>query len=1007
MNYRQILLTGIISLTGLWSAAAPEVSLQPDGTVALPYFEDFSGDEYLDLLEIIDINNDGRTWMWSDIVYDIRNRASEDNDADDWLLLPPMRFETGKSYELTFSARAVYSMYTERFEVKLGEGMYPEPADMTVTVMPARDVVRRTDMRAVITVEHDGIYRIGFHAISEAGAFRLALDDIRVAAPASALRPGEPTEGSVTPGAPGDLKAVLGFNVPSLTVNGKPLTEIDRLTVTRDGVELKEYASPTPGERIETEVPTVQGVNRFSIVAFNSYGKGESLDLSVFTGDDVPLPPSNVRMEVRDGKAYLLWDAPTVGENGGFIDPSALTYEIQRRSDFEYVEHSYSGTSYIDELPLNINSRPRQLFYCIRAISRGGKSLDSGDSNRYITGESMELPFSESFAGMTYEGDHYWHSINDGERWNLDNLLVFDNDGGAAKFAPANMGENSLFYTSRLSLEGASHPLLTFHYWSVKNSDMILEVMVSRENGEFETLRTFDFSDNHDVTGWKKGSVLLDAYTDAEYVLVGWKATAGGIQTVTALDAIDIRDVAASDLGVTLSAPSVASEGQPVMLTATVANLGATDASAFNIILSHESFGEEQRRVCELLPVGATADFEFSLPFRCAPGLKNGSYTVKVEWDGDVDYTNDTDRAVIGLRPGRLPAPSALTGYREDGAIRLEWDAPDMTGPVTDDMESYEPFLTAEFGDWITIDRDRQPTYRIVEAQLDDENEQISYVTLEYPNAGEPMAFQVFNPFDAGSSVAEGMCRSGRQALASFAAVKERNDDWLISPELSGEAQTVSFYARSGGASQWGCETLEVWWSSELQEPEKFTLIVPETEIPNGEWMEIRADMPEGARHFAVHCTSRIVMTLLIDDVTYIPKAAEAVLTGYNIYKDGTMMNTEPVEDTSFTDPSVDEDAVYHVCAVYQDGISAPSNSVAVADIHGSGLDMADSSVLRVMSRPGCIVVTAPAAIDAEVFNISGRKVADASGCGTLRFPMASGVYIVKANSRSFKVFVP
>ncbi len=81
---------------------------------------------------------------------------------------------------------------------------------------------------------------------------------------------------------------------------------------------------------------------------------------------------------------------------------------------------------------------------------------------------------------MDYDDGHYWHSINDGERWNLDNTIVFDNDGGAAKFAPANAGENSLFYTSRISLQGTDNPLLTFHYWHVKNSDMLLEVMVSK-----------------------------------------------------------------------------------------------------------------------------------------------------------------------------------------------------------------------------------------------------------------------------------------------------------------------------------------------------------------------------------------------------------------------------------------------------------------------------------------------------------------------------------------------
>ena len=98
----------------------------------------------------------------------------------------------------------------------------------------------------------------------------------------------------------------------------------------------------------------------------------------------------------------------------GIHRPETLTYEIQRRSDFEYVERSWSGREYVDELPENVNSRPRQLFYCVRSISKGGKSSYSGDSNRFITGGSFGLPFTESFANMDYDDGHYWHSINDG-----------------------------------------------------------------------------------------------------------------------------------------------------------------------------------------------------------------------------------------------------------------------------------------------------------------------------------------------------------------------------------------------------------------------------------------------------------------------------------------------------------------------------------------------------------------------------------------------------------------
>ncbi|MDE6126584.1 MAG: choice-of-anchor J domain-containing protein, partial [Muribaculaceae bacterium] len=995
MKLRKLLLCALAA-AGCPAVQAADVTVNPDGTVALPYFEDFQTEEFLDLFDIVDANNDGRSWMYSDIVFDMRNRTSDDADADDWLFLPPMEMRAACSYTLTFSARAVYSMYTERLEVKAGECREADPDAMTITLIPATDVVPKTDMRAVMTVPRDGIYRIAFHAVSAAGAFRLAIDDVRVDAPQSALRPGLPTDGAIVPTGAGELSAKLAFRVPETAVNGSRLSAVTRVEVLRGGRQVFEIQNPVPGSLVERDVATEQGDNQFSVTAYNDEGEGETLHLGVFTGDDVPLPPSNLRMEVRNGKAYLAWDAPTEGENGGFIDPSALTYEIQRRTDFQYVETAYAGTEYVDVLPDNTDSRPRQLFYCVKAISRGGKSTLSADSNRYITGGSTEPPFAESFAGQNYDDGHYWHSINDGERWNLDGTLVFDGDGGAAKFAPANPGENSLFYTSRISLKNCSYPLLTFHYWHVKNSDMLLEVMVSRENGEFSTLRSFDFSEDGDAAGWKKGAVLLDGFTDAEYVLVGWRATAGMIQAVTALDAVNLRDVPRADLAVSLSVPGSAAEGQPVMMTATVTNVGALEADGFRVSLHHEALGKVAERECGALPLGQSVEVEFSVPFNPAPGLKNGAYEARVEWESDTDFSNDTDRAVVQLRPGRLPKPTGLTGEMADGTVTLRWDSPAMSGEITDDMEDNEPFLTTDFGDWVTIDRDRQVTYRVVMPVFDDEQDQISYEYLEYPSAGSPMAFQVFNPSAAGAIVGDEVCRSGDQVLACFSAVKGRNNDWLISPELSGEAQTVRFHAVSAGDEMWGQEKIEVYWSDRLQEPELFTQVLSETSVPNGRWTEFSVDLPAGAKHFAIRCVSEIVMALFIDDVTYTPKDAEATLTGYEVLRDGAVVAAVPAGQTHFSDQAPADGSSYRVRAVYEEGVSPLSSAVAVSDLGGSGIDSPHASEVSVAASPGRIEVAGDATLEVTVYSLAGTAVAAKTGAWRISVDVASGIYIIE-----------
>ncbi len=272
MNLKNILFGMLLTIAAfpVWGS---DVSVNTDGSVNLPYFEDFKTDDHISLLDVVDANNDGRTWVYSDIVFDMRNKASEESDADDWLFLPPMSMMTDKSYELTFDARAVYSMYTERLEVKAGRGIAANPASMTITLIPATDVVHRTRMRAVITVPEDGMYRIAFHAISKAGAFRLAIDDIKVDSPLSALRPGAPSEGSLIPTEEGKLSAFLKFKVPALTVNGKPLGSIDRVEICRGDGILETISSPQPGTSVNMEVPTTQGTNRFSVRAYNSEGE--------------------------------------------------------------------------------------------------------------------------------------------------------------------------------------------------------------------------------------------------------------------------------------------------------------------------------------------------------------------------------------------------------------------------------------------------------------------------------------------------------------------------------------------------------------------------------------------------------------------------------------------------------------------------------------------------------------------------------------------------------------
>lgn len=86
---------------------------------------------------------------------------------------------------------------------------------------------------------------------------------------------------------------------------------------------------------------------------------------------------------------------------------------------------------------------------------------------------------------------------------------------------------------------------------------------------------------------------------------------------------------------------------------------------------------------------------------------------------------------------------------------------------------------------------------------------------------GEPLAWLLFNDQQALMDVSQQSCfeaHSGHQMMTTVSTVHDYmdptavSDDWLISPRLSGEAQTVSFYVKCIGSYK---EDSDVWYSTE------------------------------------------------------------------------------------------------------------------------------------------------------------------------------------------------
>lgn len=159
------------------------------GNEALPYALDFDDEDSFSHLTIIDANGDNTRWYreydwWIDALDDLYPAAcypySSTSDADDWLILPALPFESGRTYTLSFEVSTASDSYPEQLEVMMGA--VPSVEGMDNEIMPRTTYLCYDPVQECHSffVPATGSYHIGFHACSSADGAGLGVRTIRV-----------------------------------------------------------------------------------------------------------------------------------------------------------------------------------------------------------------------------------------------------------------------------------------------------------------------------------------------------------------------------------------------------------------------------------------------------------------------------------------------------------------------------------------------------------------------------------------------------------------------------------------------------------------------------------------------------------------------------------------------------------------------------------------------------------------------------------------------------------
>lgn len=969
------------------------------GDIIPPYTNGFAtADDFLPFTTI-DANEDYATWNWHESGSALMG-FSMDKDLDDWLMSAPVRLEAGKAYRLSVDARGESEYYTDIFEVRMGTGK--GAADMSTELIGATqltDAIYRT-YYSLITPKATGTYYIGIHAMSKKNMGSVYIDNFTIEAAIDDAAPAIVENVKFTAQPDGSAAIDLSFNAPARSIAGAELASIAEIKVVRDGEVVRTFTDVAPAARLafKDAVGTEKTVH-YTITASNDHGEGVPFDKDAYAGLKLPATPVDCRIvesATTPGHVTVTWNPLAQDIDGDFINSDLITYTMVDKNQ-QIVATGLTAEDAVNgwsaDVVLPEDGEQALAIYYIFAENRVGRNPVNGFTDMIPVGNPYTLPFKESCPDALLE--HVW--MNEGAFWGTAQscyqpvCMPQDGDKGMFYLEPFLAKENNLLLSGKMLIPDSDNVGLSFYYCGTADDLFDIAPAVRIIGGDTYYL-TEPIHTNSVGTGWQRVFVPLDAFK-GKMVQVGVNVNARSQQDYFLLDNIEVREFAAHDVAVSdFSVPSTMTVGVDNKATVTVTNMGTNEAG--NITLQLLA-GDEVAETINIGSLGVSVKKTVELTVRPDVTQKSAiSYRVKAVYDGDEDLSNNQSEVrTVEFTASRLPVVT-IDGSVADRQVTLTWQAPvadATTEQVTDDLEDYDSFAIGNAGDYSFYDIDGDETFGLEGG-------------IMFENQGQAMSYIVFDTKgvdDAYYDNVKGYAHSGSKCLAAFSSVSKGNDDWLISPELPGIAQTISFWHRSVNTN-YGYDQFEILYSTTGNTPADFVKY-DEAYASGLGWSKIEASLPEGTKYFAIRCISYQTLAWLIDDISYTRGTPGYTVIGYNIYRDGVKINDSVVTDTSYVDDlSEVSDAdrhSYNVSAVYAEGESGLSN---VYDANMSGVGSIAADNISITAGNGVIVVNG--ADNVTVYGIDGKTCATARGNAAIA--VRPGFYIVKADNKVATVTV-
>ena len=958
-----------------------EVFLSKNFTI--PAYFNLADNNIFDAFKVIDLNSDGTTW--SNIPGQGAVYYNGTSNANDYLISTGLELQAGKKYKVTVTARSYHELYPEKFRVMAGTGN--TAFGLSIPVIPATEVsdVKFTEFSGDFTAQTTGVYYVGLVVMSDANAWLLTVKDITIEQYADDNTPAAPTM-SVTPDASGVLKATVNVKAPTKTNTGANIQgKINKIDLYRDGDLAYTWTNVDPGATLTiTDTPSKDGNHFYFALPYNDNGQGERSDkVTAFVGEDEPADLENVKVSAETATSFTMnWDT-VKGATGNYINTADVTYDVVSLKVewlwgmYPYFVEDQVMATVKGDTKATINyevdkGEQDYKYFGVKATVKGKESDPTMSYARVYVGAPYELPIEETMAnGYLY---NIWFQ---GASTNLGG----SSDGSGDRFALAlnsSSEENPVatLESGKVNLNNSSNAMLIFDAKRGTSSTDKITVYNISPAGATTDIATVTLGNQYQTYKVK----LTDNLKYERWNRLGLRVGFDAPETTVLIDNIRIVSPLDNDLQLSVEMPETVKVGAKASIKAKVRNTGENQASGYTLTVTADNKTILEETVAEALDCYNEKVFNIDLPTTIFHSDKDINVAASLAYTADGNKDDNEFSGTIFVEGTEAEAPGNVAATDlGDGDVKVEWTEPaTYSETFVEDVESYTDFDTGG------LNKDVH-TGKIGEWTVYDGNQGLSGYNIEnvtIPNLAKNNAWIVMNPSSSKNSQDLSPYyapHSGKKFfLSSCVSQPENNPDatdhWLISPELSGMSQTVSFVAREL-TTEYGPEKIEVLYSTTTTDPANF-VSVGTANVDQDDWMEFSYNLPEGTKYFALRHVSRDIFIVFVDDITFSVDGGE--LVKYNLYLDEALVASvdKAGEMITLDTRAIDnlKDGLSHTINKVQTG----THLIAVTALYANGKESSpnvDGAYTTIATENAGVIQTLIEGKPVDIYTLDGKLV--------------------------------